>query len=131
MLLVWDAQPSENLITRNINPLVIKATGHGRRQMAQINKFGFPRQKKDGTYSVRKSTKEFHGFKTGDIVRAIVPTGKNQGTHIGRVTVRSGRVFDLTTAKRKLQSINWKYFQPIWKADGYAYVHKFQKCPLI
>ncbi|MEQ9672584.1 MAG: HNH endonuclease, partial [Coleofasciculus sp. G2-EDA-02] len=79
----------------------------------------------------RTRTKEFHGFKTGDIVRAIVPTGKNQGTHIGRVTVRAGRVFDLTTAKGKLQSINWKYFEPIWKADGYTYVHKGKKCPLI
>ncbi len=78
-------------------------------------------------YSVRTRTKEFHGFKTGDIVRAIVPTGKNQGTHIGRVTVRAGRVFDLTTTQGKLQSINWKYFEPIWKADGYAYVHKFEK----
>ncbi|MEQ8973684.1 MAG: RNA-guided endonuclease IscB [Coleofasciculus sp. C1-SOL-03] len=121
----------DNLIARNINPLVIKATGHGNRQMAQINKFGFPRRKKDGSYRVRTRIKEFHGFKTGDIVRAIVPTGKNQGTHIGRVTVRAGRVFDLTTAKGKLQSINWKYFKPIWKADGYAYVHKVQKCPLI
>ncbi|MEQ9371803.1 RNA-guided endonuclease IscB [Coleofasciculus sp. F4-SAH-05] len=121
----------ENLITRNINPLVIKATGHGNRQMAQINKFGFPRQKKDGSHSVRTRTKEFHGFKTGDIVRAIVPTGKNQGTHVGRVTVRASRVFDLTTVKGKLQSINWKYFELIWKADGYTYVHKVQKCPLI
>ncbi|MEQ9550355.1 MAG: hypothetical protein RIM23_12130, partial [Coleofasciculus sp. G3-WIS-01] len=65
------------------------------------------------------------------IVRAIVPTGKNQGTHIGRVTVRAGRVFDLTTAKGKLQSINWKYFELIWKADGYTYVHKGKKCPLM
>jgi len=117
----------ENLITRNINPLAIKATGHGNRQMAQINKFGFPRRKKDGSHSVRTRNKEFHGFKTGDIARAIVPTGKNQGTHIGRVTVRAGRVFDLTTTQGKLQSINWKYFEPIWKTDGYAYVHKFQK----
>ncbi|MEQ9553129.1 MAG: RNA-guided endonuclease IscB [Coleofasciculus sp. G3-WIS-01] len=117
----------ENLITRNINPLVIKATGHGHRKMAQINKFGFPRRKKDGSHSVRTRTKEFHGFKTGDIVRAIVPTGKNQGTHIGRVTVRAYRVFDLTTVKGKLQSINWKYFESIWKTDGYAYVHTFQK----
>ncbi|MEQ8751899.1 MAG: hypothetical protein RID09_00075 [Coleofasciculus sp. G1-WW12-02] len=99
--------------------------------MAQINKFGFPRQKKNGSHSVRTRTKEFHGFKTGDIVRAIVPTGKNQGTHVGRVTVRAGRVFDLTTTQGKLQSINWKYFEPIWKTDGYAYVHKIQRCPLM
>ncbi|MEQ9235992.1 RNA-guided endonuclease IscB [Coleofasciculus sp. E2-BRE-01] len=121
----------ENLITGNINPLVIKATGHGNRQMAQIDKFGFPRRKKDGSYRVRTRTKEFHGFKTGDIVRAIVPTGKNKGTHIGRVTVRAGRVFDLTTVKGKLQSINWKYFYPLWKADGYTYVYKVQKCSLM
>lgn len=121
----------ESLATRSINPLMIKATGHGNRQMAQINKFGFPRQRKDGSHSVRTRAKEFHGFKTGDIVRAIVPTGKNQGIHTGRVTVRAGRVFDLTTAQGRLQSINWKYFEPIWKTDGYAYVHKVQKCPLI
>ncbi|MEQ9549226.1 MAG: hypothetical protein RIM23_06370, partial [Coleofasciculus sp. G3-WIS-01] len=48
-----------------------------------------------------------------------------------RVTVRAGRVFDLTTVKGKLQSINWKYFELIWKADGYTYVHKGKKCPLM
>lgn len=130
----WDAasvgqSTPKVLIIQNINPLIIKATGHGNRQMAQINKFGFPRLNKNGSQMVRTRIKEFHGFKTGDIVRAIVPTGKNAGTHVGRVTVRAGRVFDLTTSYGRLQSINWKYFQPIWKTDGYSYVHKVKKCP--
>jgi 5-methylcytosine-specific restriction endonuclease McrA len=122
----WDAasvgeSTPESLIVKGVNPVIIKATGHGNRQMAQMNKFGFPKLNKDGSQVVRTRQKEFHGFKTGNMVRAIVPTGKNAGNHVGRVTVRAGRVFDLTTSKGRLQSINWKYFQPIWKTDGYSY----------
>lgn len=122
----WDAasvgsSTPKALNIKGINPLLIKATGHGNRQMAQTDKHGFPRRNKDGKQVVRTRAKGFHGFQTGDIVRAIVPTGKNAGTHIGRVTVRAGRVFDLTTATSKLQSINWKYFHPIYRKDGYSY----------
>jgi hypothetical protein len=106
----WDAasvgeSTLEVLSIKNVNPIIIKATGHGNRQMLQTDKYGFPRRNKDGKQVVRTRQKVFHGFQTGDMVRAIVPTGKNTGTHTGRVTVRAGRVFDLTTATGKLQSI--------------------------
>lgn len=122
----WDAasvgeSTPEALSIKNVNPILIKATGHGNRQMAQMDKYGFPRRNKDGKTVVRTRQKIFHGFQTGDMVRAIVPTGKNAGTHVGRITVRAGRVFDLTTPTGKLQSINWKYFRPIHHKDGYSY----------
>ncbi len=47
-------------------PLVITAYGHGCRQMCLMDKYGFPR-----TGPKEKHPK--HGFKTGDMVKAIVP----------------------------------------------------------
>lgn len=63
-------------------PLLIKATGHGTRQMCRTDKFGFPSR-----YVPRH--KFIKGFQTGDIVKAIVTTGKKIGEYIGRVAVRT------------------------------------------
>ncbi|MEQ8755363.1 MAG: hypothetical protein RID09_27305, partial [Coleofasciculus sp. G1-WW12-02] len=71
--------------------------------------------------AVRKRVKVVHGFQTGDMVRAVVRSGKNVGTHVGRVTVRATGQFDISTAKSKLQIINHKYCQPIHRQDGYSY----------
>lgn len=59
-------------------PLLIEAKGHGSRQMCRMDRYGFPRTSAKGARSV-------NGFKTGDTVKAIVPTGKKAGTHTGRV----------------------------------------------
>jgi 5-methylcytosine-specific restriction endonuclease McrA len=97
-----------------LKPLAIRATGHGSRQMCRMDKYGFPRT---GPKQVRRG----HGFRTGDIVRAIVPSGKNRGTHISRVAVRATGRFDITTRKRGVQSIGWQYCHLLQYADGYAY----------
>ena len=39
------------------------------------------------------------GFRTGDIVRATVPSGKKRGVHVGRVAVRRTGSFNVQTAK--------------------------------
>jgi 5-methylcytosine-specific restriction endonuclease McrA len=122
----WDAasvgeSTPEYLKVDGIRPLLIKATGHGHRRMCNINKFGFPQINKRGKQALRSKQKVIRGFQTGDLVRAIVPKGKNAGTHVGRVTVRATGQFDITTATRKLQIINWKYCSPIHKQDGYTY----------
>ena len=112
----------ESIHIRVIKPLIIKATGYGHRRMCNINKFGFPQVNKQGKFAVRGRVKIIRGFQTGDIVRAVVPNGKNAGTHIGRVTVRATGQFDISTATRKLQIINSKYCKPIHRADDYSYV---------
>ena len=111
----------EQVVVRVTKPLMIKATGYGHRRMCNITKFGFPQINKKGELAVRSTVKVVRGFQTGDMVRAVVPNGKNAGTHIGRVTVRATGQFDITTSTKKLQVINWKYCQPIHRQDGYCY----------
>jgi hypothetical protein len=62
-------------------------------------------------------TKRVGGFKTGDIVRAVVPRGKNAGTHIGRVAVRARGSFNIGS----VQDISAKYCTLISRGNGYGY----------
>jgi hypothetical protein len=61
------------------------------------------------------------GFATGDLVKAIVTTGKKVGTYIGKVAVRSSGSFNIQTTNGVVQGIGWKHCQLIQKADGYLY----------
>lgn len=94
-------------------PLLIKATGHGTRQMCRTDKFGFPSR-----YVPR--CKFVQGFQTGDIVKAIVTSGKNLGRYVGRVAVRSIGSFNIS-ASELVQGISYKYCQIIHRKDGYGY----------
>jgi 5-methylcytosine-specific restriction endonuclease McrA len=96
-------------------PLKIRSTGHGSRQMCRTNKFGFPSR-------YVPQFKFVKGFQTGDIVKAVVTSGKKIGTYLGRVAVRSTGSFKISTAIELIQGINHKYCQQIHKKDGYAYV---------
>ena len=95
-------------------PLNIKATGHGSRQMCRTDKFGFPSR-----YVPRfKSVK---GFQTGDIIKAVVTSGKKVGTYTGRVAVRSSGSFNVSAVQGLIQGINHKYCFSIHQKDGYNY----------
>jgi 5-methylcytosine-specific restriction endonuclease McrA len=117
---VGDSTP-EQVVVKVAKPLLIKSTGYGHRRMSNINKFGFPQVNKKGELALRSRVKVVSGFQTGDMVKAVVPKGKNAGTHVGRVTVRATGQFDISTLTRKLQIINWKYCKPIHRQDGYSY----------
>jgi len=91
-------------------PLAIKAVGRQSRQMCRPDKYGFPR-------TGAKESRIVKGFQTGDMVRAIVPYGKKQGTHTGRVAVRSTGSFNIG----KVQGIGWKYCNILHRADGYSF----------
>jgi 5-methylcytosine-specific restriction endonuclease McrA len=93
-----------------MSPLIIRAMGHGSRQMCRIDKFGFPRTSPKGTRRVQ-------GFKTGDVVKAIVPSGKKQGTHIGRVAVRSRGSFRVGD----VDGVSHRYCRKVFCVDGYDY----------
>jgi hypothetical protein len=93
--------------------LLIKATGHGTRQMCRTDKFGF------ASRYVPKS-KFVKGFQTGDIVKAIVTSGKKIGTYVGRVAVRTSGSFNVS-ASELVQGISYKYCQVVHKKDGYSY----------
>lgn len=93
---------------------IIKAIGRGQHQRTNVNASGFPRG-----YLTRQ--KNFFGFQTGDIVKAVVPKGKKAGTYYGRVACRKTGSFDIKTMTDRVQGISYKYFKVVQKADGYSY----------
>lgn len=94
-------------------PLVITATGHGRRQRCRPDAYGFPRP-------AAAKAKRFMGFRTGDLVTALVPKGKFAGTHAGRVAIRHRPSFRLTTME-SVFDVHPKHLTVIHQADGYGY----------
>lgn len=104
----------ENLTILTTQPLLIKATGHGTRQMCRTNKFGFPIR-----YVPRN--KFVNGFQTGDIVKAVVTKGKKVGIYVGRVAVRSTGSFNISDKTGLIQGISHKLCNPIHHKDGYNY----------
>ncbi|MEG4967250.1 RNA-guided endonuclease IscB [Microcoleus sp. B6-A1] len=103
----------ESLKILTSKPLSIKATGHGTGQMCRTGKFGFPSR-----YVPR--FKFVKGFQTGDIVKAIVTSGKKIGTYVGRVAVRTSGSFNIS-ASELVSGISHKYCSIIQRKDGYSY----------
>lgn len=65
------------------------------------------------------------GFRTGDMVRAVVPEGKYAGAHQGVVTVRKRGYFSIRrNGKVVADGLNARYFVLIQRADGYSYSHE-------
>jgi 5-methylcytosine-specific restriction endonuclease McrA len=102
----------EKIEVEGVHPLIIKAAGHGSRQMCATNKYGFP-------ICHRTHNKTFMGFKTGDIVSANIPKGKFAGKHFGRVTIRQRKRFILNGFDVHPDYINRLHF-----ADGYGYEYR-------
>jgi hypothetical protein len=68
------------------------------------------------------SRTEFHnGFQTGDIVKAVVTSGKKAGVYVGRVATRASGSFNISAAAGLVQGISYKYCRIIHKKDGYGY----------
>lgn len=117
----WDAacvgaSTPEQLITSGVKPMLIAAKGHGTRQQCRTDKFGFPVR-----YCSR--TKFHKGFQTGDIVKAVVTSGKKIGTYVGRVATRATGSFNISTPDGLVQGISHKYCKHIHKKDGYSYAN--------
>ena len=110
---VGTATPSV-LDTSRIVPLLITATGHGCRQMCRMDKNGFPR-------TGPKQAKRVKGLQTGDLVRAVVPTGKKVGTYVGPVAVRATGSFNITTPNGTVQGISHRCCTSLHRCDGYSY----------
>ncbi|GAA6621684.1 RNA-guided endonuclease IscB [Scytonema sp. NUACC26] len=104
----------EKLIVKGIKPLLITAIGHGTRQMCRTDKYGFPNR--------HCSRTKFHfGFQTGDIVKAIVTSGKKIGQYVGRIATRATGSFNISTKTGLIQGISYKYCKRIHAKDGYSY----------
>jgi hypothetical protein len=115
----WDAacvgvSTPIKLITAGVKPLLMVAKGHGTRQQCRTDQWGFPIR-----YCSR--TKVHKSFQTGDIVKAIVTSGKKIGTYVGRIATRATGSFNISTRDGLVQGISHKYCKHIHKKDGYSY----------
>jgi 5-methylcytosine-specific restriction endonuclease McrA len=92
-----------------VQPLRIKACGHGRRNRCWTDRHGFP---------VRHAPRQKfeRGFRTGDLVEAVIPAGKYRGRHRGRVAIRFGQNFQLGAV-----SVHPRHLRKLHGADGYSY----------
>lgn len=113
-LAVGEIGPGVRVVRHPQPVLVAKATGRGTYARTRPDRYGFPRLR-------LPRQKTFHGYQTGDLVRAAVPNGKNAGTHTGRVAVRKTGKFNIATAAGTIQSVNHKYCRLLQRADGYGY----------
>jgi len=79
-------------IPQGMSVLEITATGRGCRQKCLVNRFG---------------------FQTGDLVSAVVPSGKKQGRYRGRVAIRATGNFNIHTPSEIVQGIHAKHCRHI------------------
>ena len=103
------ASTPERVIVSGVYPLIIRATGHGTRQMCGPDQYGFPTRH-------QRRAKSCLGFHTGDTVRAIILTGKYAGRHVGRVAIRFRPWFRLNGF-----DVHPKQLTRLQRADGYDY----------
>ncbi len=105
---------TDALTAWRVPTLSIKGTGRGSYQRTRLDRFGFPRG-----YLMRG--KAVRGFRTGDMVLAVVPVGKKAGVHVGRVAVRASGSFNIQTGFAVVQGIGYKHCRVLQRGDGYGY----------
>jgi len=110
---VGQSTPPQLHLTQVV-PLLITATGHGSSQKCHVNECGI-------VCSKPKGPKKVKGFQTGDIVRAVVLSGKNQGVYAGRALVRESGSFDIRTKQARVQGISSRFCTLLHRCDGYSY----------
>jgi hypothetical protein len=77
--------------------------------MCGRDRYGFPRRH-------RARVRSFAGFHTGDIVWALIPSGKHAGVHQGRVTIRQRPSFRVGHV-----DVHPRHCRLLHRADGYDY----------
>jgi 5-methylcytosine-specific restriction endonuclease McrA len=98
------------VVLNGTKPLLITATGWGKRQVVRTDRYGFP-------LSAAGRIKQVHGFRTGDFAKLVITKGKYIGEYHGRISSISARG---TLAIGKIY-INWRNFTSLQKVDGYVY----------
>lgn len=116
------ASTPETIKVEGIQPLEIVAAGHGSRQMCRVDKYGFPRTK-------AKQFKRVHRFQSGDMAKAVVPTGKKAGVYLGTVAIRTSGSFNLKTDNGTIQGISYRHCHLLQRADGYSYEQRGTALP--
>ena len=67
-------------------------------------------------------SKQAYGFATGDLVKAVVTSGKNTGTHVGRVAVRARGSFNIQTKNGLVKDVAHRFCKQLQRGDGYGYL---------
>ena len=119
---VGDSTPNV-LHWQRVKPLAIKAMGHGKRQVVNVDAYGFPKGKPKGI--------PVHPFRTGDIIRAEIPVGKYAGNYMDRIALirtdqtrvaLSQKILENGKKKKKVFFFQTKYITAtVFSADGYDY----------
>jgi 5-methylcytosine-specific restriction endonuclease McrA len=96
-------------------PVLITAMGRECRRMCRSDRFGFPR-------TSAKGNRQVAGFRTGDLVRAVVPSPSvKAGTYVGRLAVRATASCNISTHVGIVQGIHIRHCRPLQRGDGYTY----------
>lgn len=113
---VGSSTPKQLLIERGA-VLAVRAMSHGRRRRCGTDANGFP---------VRHAprARNFMGFRTGDLVRAVIPSGKHAGVHTGRIAIRHRPSFKLNRF-----DVHPKYVKLLQRNDGYEYGYRMAHSP--
>ena len=98
-------------IPKGMRCLTVKANKNNNRQMTLMNRYGFPRTSSKGCSSI-------FGYSTGDLVKAIVSTGKYLGTYIGKISIRSTGFFQLRD-----KVVKYTNCKKLLSNDGYSYTY--------
>ncbi len=107
------ASTPERLQTEFVRPLLVKAMGHGTRQVCQTDKYGFPNKEP-------RKHKSYFGFRTGDLA---IGKRKDGTTVMGRLTVQaSGSFYIGSSAKKSRVSLTYKRWRVLQHSDGYQVV---------
>jgi len=108
--------------------VVARSTGRGTYRRAQPDAHGFtaghyrrPGEPVNPSNGHKPRRKFYFGFQTGDLVRAVVPTGKYAGTLVGRVAVRSSGSFNISTNSGKAQGISYRHCTILQRSDGWGW----------
>ncbi|MEU4147224.1 hypothetical protein [Streptomyces parvulus] len=101
--------------------LVAKATERGSYARTTPDRHGFPRLH-------RSRIKQHFGYVTGDLVRAVVPSGKWAGTWTGRVSVRARGQHSVTTPRGRIDVFHER-LRPPQRGDGYEYDSRAESRP--
>lgn len=91
----------------------VKAMGRGSRFRGKINRCGII------TTKLRKGPKRRFGFQNGDIVRAVNPSGKYAGRHVGRVITRASGYFDIRKSDNSLVTAKHSNCTILQRDNGY------------
>jgi hypothetical protein len=106
----------QRLLWQHVRPLLIRAMGQQGRQMCRMDAHGFPR-------TIAKKPSAKHAFRTGDIVRAVVPAHlRNKGVHVGRMAARANGQFTIATRRGTVTDIGYRYCTRLQRNDGYGYL---------